>query len=277
MTTPNTTQRVVMFSGGAGSWAAAKRVAETHGTDRLTLLFADTKVEDPDLYRFLGEAAANVGGELVMIADGRTPWEVFRDARFLGNSRVAPCTFALKQKPQDKWLKDNCLPSSTVVYVGIDWTEQHRYDRLKEIRARQGWTYEAPLCEPPYLDRRDVFEWLEREGIRKPRLYSLGFSHNNCGGGCVKAGIGHFSHLYHTLPNVYAEWEDNEEKMRAFLGRTDVAILTEQRNNVARMITLRELRERLDNGYQPDLFEIGGCGCSVEVDQLAEEKEGGEG
>jgi 3'-phosphoadenosine 5'-phosphosulfate sulfotransferase (PAPS reductase)/FAD synthetase len=258
-------QRVVMFSGGAGSWAAAKRVAETYGTEGLTLLFADTKIEDPDLYRFLGEAAANVGGELVVIADGRTPWEVFRDARFLGNSRLAHCTFELKQKPADRWLKANRDPSETVVYVGIDWTEEHRYKRLRDIRARQGWTYEAPLCEPPYLDRRDVFDWLEREGITRPRLYSLGFSHNNCGGGCVKAGIGHFAHLYRTLPEVYAEWEANEEGLRVFLARPDIAMLTEQRDNISRPLTLRELRERIEDGFQPDLFDIGGCGCSVEA------------
>jgi len=74
-------QHVVMFSGGAGSWATAKLVAERHGTDGLTLLFADTKIEDEDTYRFLHEAAANVGGELVVTAEGRTPWEVFKDRR----------------------------------------------------------------------------------------------------------------------------------------------------------------------------------------------------
>jgi hypothetical protein len=30
-----------MFSGGIGSWATAKRVAEKHGTDDLYLLFSD--------------------------------------------------------------------------------------------------------------------------------------------------------------------------------------------------------------------------------------------
>ena len=50
-------QHVVMFSGGAGSWMTAKRVAEKHGTDNLILLFADTLIEDEDLYRFLDEAA----------------------------------------------------------------------------------------------------------------------------------------------------------------------------------------------------------------------------
>ena len=53
-------KHVVMFSGGAGSWAAAKRVAERHGTADLTLLFTDTLMEDEDLYRFLHEAAAAV-------------------------------------------------------------------------------------------------------------------------------------------------------------------------------------------------------------------------
>ena len=87
---PKNHKHIVMFSGGLGSWRAAKRVAAEYGTANLVLLFADTRMEDPDLYRFLHEAAADVGGELVVIAEGRTPWEVFTDVRFLGNSRVDP-------------------------------------------------------------------------------------------------------------------------------------------------------------------------------------------
>ena len=43
------TDHVVFYSGGIASWAAAKRVAETHGVDGLKLLFADTLTEDEDL------------------------------------------------------------------------------------------------------------------------------------------------------------------------------------------------------------------------------------
>jgi 3'-phosphoadenosine 5'-phosphosulfate sulfotransferase (PAPS reductase)/FAD synthetase len=65
---PQTVDRhVVMFSGGIGSWAAAKRVAERHGTSTLTLLFTDTLIEDADLYRFLVDAAENVGAKLARI------------------------------------------------------------------------------------------------------------------------------------------------------------------------------------------------------------------
>ncbi len=56
-------KHVVMFSGGLASWAAAKRVAAENGTDALVLLFSDTLMEDEDLYRFLDQAAADVGGE----------------------------------------------------------------------------------------------------------------------------------------------------------------------------------------------------------------------
>ena len=55
-------KHIVNFSGGVGSWAAAKRVAAKHGTADLTLLFADVLIEDDDLYTFLVRAAANVTG-----------------------------------------------------------------------------------------------------------------------------------------------------------------------------------------------------------------------
>ena len=75
-----------MFSGGLGSWVTAKRVAEQHGTDDLFLVFADVKGhnpsphagEDEDTYRFIREAAANVGGTLVTLNEGRDIWQVFK-------------------------------------------------------------------------------------------------------------------------------------------------------------------------------------------------------
>lgn len=44
---------VVSFSGGVSSWAAAKRLRETVPASDMILLFADTKIEDEDTYRFL--------------------------------------------------------------------------------------------------------------------------------------------------------------------------------------------------------------------------------
>ena len=50
-----------MFSGGAASWGTARRIVDEGLVDDLVLVFTDTKTEDEDLYRFLDEAAADIG------------------------------------------------------------------------------------------------------------------------------------------------------------------------------------------------------------------------
>jgi hypothetical protein len=254
------TRHVVMFSGGAGSWAAARRVADRHGTEDLVLLFADTKMEDCDLYRFLAEAADNVGGTLISVADGRDPWQVFFDVRFLGNSRVDPCSRVLKRELLRGWLDDHCDPARTVVYLGIDWTETHRMERAPSWAP---WRVEAPMCERPYLDKDDHIRYLQSIGIRPPRLYELGFAHNNCGGFCIKSGQAQFERLLRVLPERYAYHEQREQQLREYLGK-DVAVMLDRSGGRRRPLTLRNFRERLEAA--PAMFdgeEWGGCGCAV--------------
>lgn len=251
-----------MFSGGAGSWMTARRVAEKHGTDGLVLLFADTLIEDADLYRFLDDAARDIGVPITKVADGRTPWQVFRDVRFLGNTRIDPCSRVLKRELLDAWLVANCDPADTTVYLGFDWTEPHRFHGTAE--RMKPWRVEAPLCGPPYLTKRQILDAMKAARICPPRLYTLGFPHNNCGGFCVKAGQAHFRLLLETMPERYAEHEAQEEAFRAFVGK-DVTVMRDRADGETRPLTMREFRERLQR--QPGLFDKhdwGGCGCFFE-------------
>jgi 3'-phosphoadenosine 5'-phosphosulfate sulfotransferase (PAPS reductase)/FAD synthetase len=260
-------ERIVMYSGGLGSWAAADRVIARHGVNDVTLLFCDTLIEDADLYRFLDETAADFGVPITRLVDGRTPWQVFRDERFLGNSRVDPCSRVLKRQISDRWLKDNCEPSETVVYVGIDWTEEHRFDDksgggLRPRRAADGWTYEAPLCEHPLFQKEDAFLRLRSRGIKFPRLYAQGFAHNNCGGWCIKGGHAAYALLWRTNPALYLKNEAEEESLRELLG--DVSMMTDRSGDGKKKpLTMRAFRERIASDGQYDLFDIGGCGCFV--------------
>jgi hypothetical protein len=264
-------KHIVMFSGGIGSWATAKRVAEQHGTENLYLLFSDVKGnttdphigEDEDTYRFIADAHANIGGHLITVSDGRDIWQVFEDKRFLGNSRLASCSHELKQKPARKWLDENCEPEHTTVYVGIDWTETHRIAAIE--RNYLPFRAEAPLTEPPLLSKPEMIAWAESEGLKSPRLYALGFAHNNCGGGCVRAGQAQFRQLLTLMPERYARWEQNEQRMRDLLG--NVSILKESVNGTTRPLTLATLRQRVES--QTSLFDdldIGGCGCFVDYE-----------
>ncbi|KKK58522.1 hypothetical protein LCGC14_3043610, partial [marine sediment metagenome] len=241
-------QHIVMFSGGIGSWAAAKRLSQ-RGTGPLTLLFCDTRMEDADLYRFLTEAAGNVGGKLVRIQDGRTPWQVFYDTRFLGNTRVDPCSRILKRALAKAWIEQNANPRHTILYMGMDWTEMHRLVRSQRFWAP--WRVEAPMCEEPLIDKPDMLKALEAEGIRVPRLYDLGFPHNNCGGFCIKAGKAHFKLLLEKLPERYRFHERAEAAMRKYLGR-NVSILTDQRGGFKTPMTLADFRCHLTTGGEVD-------------------------
>ena len=252
------TQHVVMFSGGVGSWMTAKRVVEAHGTENVILLFADTLMEDEDLYRFVYESAADVDAELVIAKEGRDPWQVFFDVRFLGNTRADPCSRILKRQLLREWIADHCDPKNTVVYLGYDWTESHRVEGARGFWAP--WEVQSPMCDEPYLTKPQMLEELDRIGIARPRLYGLGFPHNNCGGFCIKAGQAHFALLLRTMPERYAYHERREQELREYLDK-DVAILRDRTGGKTRGMTMREFRERVECGAQIDLLEWGGCGC----------------
>lgn len=253
-------QHIVNFSGGLCSFWAAARVIAKHGKENVTLLFADTCMEDEDLYRFNEEASAYLGVPLTRIADGRTPWELFEDERMMGNQRVARCSKVLKQELIDKWRRAHCYEMATTIYVGMDWTEGHRLARMRA--ALPGWKVEAPMLQEPIWDKQRMVRELSKTGIALPRLYTLGFPHNNCGGFCVKAGMAHFAHLLRVMPERFAMHEAKEQEMRAKLG--DVSLMKDRRGGVTRTLTMQQLRERVERGEEYDKLEWGGCGCSMD-------------
>src|SRR3990167_2195661 len=170
-------KHVVLFSGGAASYCAAKRVIERHNREDITLLYCDTKSEDEDLYRFLDDCES-VLGRITRIAEGRDIWQVFKDERFLGNHLVDPCSKILKRQFGDKYINHHFHAPLTVLYVGFDWNEGHRFDTAKE--RRKPFVVEATLMEKPLLEKCDMLEIIKADGIKPPRLYEMGFAHNNC-------------------------------------------------------------------------------------------------
>lgn len=263
-------KHIVQFSGGAGSFAAAKWVVETFGAENTVLLFADTMMEDEDLYRFLDQTSEFLGVPLTRLADGRNPWQVFWDKRFLGNSQVDPCSRILKRELCKNWVKKNFPDTSSCrLYVGIDWTEAHRVKNVCNW-----WSpYEVycPLVDAlPNFDKNAFMEEMQGWGIALPRLYAMGFPHNNCGGFCIKAGKAHFLNLLEKMPERYAYHEEQERKLGAHLqkeGKPAYTILREDVKKVRRYISLQELRERQEDIRKTEdgQYEWGGCGCFADI------------
>jgi 3'-phosphoadenosine 5'-phosphosulfate sulfotransferase (PAPS reductase)/FAD synthetase len=242
-------------SGGNGSAVSALLLYED-GAD-FNLIFADTRIEDEDLYRFHMDLAEAVKKEPVILTDGRTPWDVFIDQRFIGNTRMAKCSTELKTKPFKRWLKKNARPDDPLI-LGLGWEEA---DRIERATAR--W---APRPVVSILMQRRVYRWqyadiLKRHGLKQGRMYEAGFPHHNCGGFCVKAGQGQFERLLTWHPERYDYHEQEMERAMATIGPTAKPFLRITDNGVLRYVTLREFREFVQGGGQVDMFSESGCGC----------------
>lgn len=252
---------VVMMSGGAASYCAAKRVLAAQDRESVTLLFADTLMEDPDLYRFLDDAERRLNHPVTRVSEGRTPWQLFHDEGMIGNTRADLCSRILKRELMDDWVRANT--AAPVLYFGFDFTEPQR---LEGVRRAKPWARcEAPLLDPPLLWKSQMFDELERDGIEVPRLYRMGFQHNNCGGFCVKAGHAHFARLLHQLPEAYAYHEGEERAFRERTGK-DVAILRDRIGGDTKPMTLEQFRLNVEHGGLFDAEDEGGCNCFAPAD-----------
>lgn len=216
--------RIIMYSGGKGSFAVADYVKTHYPNDNILLYFTDTKWEHPDLYRFLYEGADKLELPLLIHADGRNPMQLMFDDKVVFNSRIGQCSIKLKAgvssdyirkgkvPNEEKWynkefLKSGDFRNEPILYFGIDWTEEHRRHAIE--RNWSPYQVELPLIDN-VIDEDEV---LAKHKIKQPRLYELGFSHNNCFGRCVKAGQGHFKNLHAKLPDVFRDTKERERAM----------------------------------------------------------------
>ena len=250
---------VVQFSTGLASAEVAFRAVESE--HEVVLLTADTLKEDEDNWRFAHEVHEALGApEWVILCDGRTPMEVGRDERCVPNNRMAVCSRVLKRQLIRRYIDERWHPEEITVLLGYDWTEPHRHEA--SIKPWQPYSIDSPLVRPPWWQKGDFAAWRERRHIEPPRLYFTGAPHANCGGACVRGGQVEWRRLLLWNRERYLEWETDEEKTRAELGK-DVAILRHRSGpSKGSPLPLQEFRERVERDATLfDTNDLGACGC----------------
>ena len=332
---------IVMYGGGLTSYEASKRAIEKYGHDAVDIWFADTRTEDEDLYRFNRDVEKILNHPIKVFSQGLDIWEIFERERFLGNSRIDPCSKFLKRMPLRKAL-ERAYPNWGCVICGSGWNKRNgerisvlnidmnpivepicldcqanddeyrtEIEQLQQIIDEVGEeTIEArikirnianriercsdegrfvrvvlgmdiiedcdrlhraeaywkpfinwfPLAELPIKNKSQIIDELRSMQIREPRLYTAGFAHNNCGGFCVKAGIGQMVHLYKTMPERYLYHEKKELDFQKFIG-AEVSILSQTVNGEKKLLTLHSLRKRVEAGEEFRFNKSNACAC----------------
>lgn len=103
-----------------------------------------------------------------------------------------------------------CLGCSYV--WGMDMNEQHRADRL--VEGMPQFEHEFPLIDRQ-LTKAEAHGILAALGIKRPAMYDMGYSNNNCIG-CVRGGIGYWNKIRVDFPAVF----EARAKMERDIGNT---------------------------------------------------------
>lgn len=255
------TTYIVNLSGGLSSAVCLLRLYETVAATDIYAVFADTRIEDPTTYPFLDQLEAVTGIPIHRITDGRTPLDIFQEQGVFTLQSYAPCSKILKKAVIEKHLLEVFGPKETrdLTHVfGIAWDEAHRAERLEKVYAPEKTRF--PLMKAPYLWHADMVKVLEEKGLTIPRLYTLGFAHNNCGGGCVRAGQAPSALVYTKLPEVYDRWLAMEEAVRASTGK-DIAMMKRIVNGKAIPLPLSMLKNEQERARCSATNDYGACGC----------------
>lgn len=269
-------KHVVNDSGGLCSFWAAYRVIQKHGPEKVVRLFADTLEEDEELHIFMAQATQILKVPVTRISRELGVWDLFERQGLIGNSRFPICSVFLKREPLDEWHEKNCLNLAqekqgqlipdgrepATIYLGFDWTEAHRLTDIR--REKPLWRIEAPMMEEPIWDKCRMESEARALGLMIPRAYTLGFPHNNCGMRCVRAGITHWVHLFHVMPERFLDWERKEQKAIQHLQHRSIewlSILKDRRGGKTVSMTLLQLRHRIEAGEKFSKLDWGGCGC----------------
>jgi hypothetical protein len=304
---------IVLYSGGMGSFLTAYYLYN-NGYNTI-LYFNDTKYESRELYRFLldtvnyfhkgsrkylemreivdslpelyeneekrkrmldrlGATMSSEYGMFIYDTDGRGVWDVFDDASFIGNSLFDPCSRELKRE-RSKHFVYGLDENEWDIAIGIDWTEINRFKK-----AKPNWVpYNliSPLIDAN-LDKQEYEEQvLGLSGIKKSNQYKAGFSHDNCGGFCIKAGLKHFKNLLYSDRALYLWHEKKEEAANKRIGRHP--FLRKSVDGKRYYITMEEYRIFLETGRlvvngevviekdgclnEYEELDVGGCGCAI--------------
>lgn len=209
-----TTRVLAWFSSGAASAVMTKLALRDDPT--VVPVNCDLhESEDEDNERFLNDCVRWFNAPITRISSGEylSIDEVFEDKKFLASIYGAPCTREMKRIPRLEFQRDGDVHLFGYTADAAD------VKRAANFKANSpGLTIRFPLIERG-LTKEACFALLEQVGIKRPRIYDMGYPNGNCPG-CVKASSPDYWALVRLRhPEVFARRAEQCRRFGAKLAR----------------------------------------------------------
>lgn len=211
---------VSWFSGGVSSAVATKLAIDK--IDKIIYQHIDDQHEDT--LRFVADCERWFGKPIeIMQSPYKNVAAVCLAFSFINGIHGATCTRILKKRLRKEWEIQNDFFQTFRYIWGMDCEENiikpprniSRVDGIRE--AMPEYEHLFPLVEKN-VTKIEAHGILQKAGIRRPRMYDMGYPNNNCVG-CVKAKKGYWNKIRIDFPEVFKNRAQLERKFGAQLER----------------------------------------------------------
>lgn len=172
-------------------------------------IYIDIENQHEDSMRFIKDCEKVLGKDIEILKfPYRNVQNVILSQRYVNGPGGAKCTQILKRRVRKEW--EYQYRDYDITYVwGFDVNEKKRADRLLESMPE--FKHEFPLIDKGFT-KSNSHALLERLGIKRPKMYDLGYSNNNCVG-CVKGGMGYWNKIRKDFPEVFKRMAEIEREI----------------------------------------------------------------
>ena len=191
--------KVCWLSSGVSSFIAGWLERDTIDE----FIYIDIADQHPDSIRFIADCENSLSRPVTILRSDEyeSVDNAIRAAGFIRNrfNHYYPCTNWLKKRVRKKWEYEH--KDFDISYVwGFDAAETGRKERL--IESMPNFYHDFPLIDRS-LSKQDAHGICAALGIKRPAMYDLGYSNNNCIG-CVRGGCGYWNKIRKDFPEVFA-------------------------------------------------------------------------
>jgi hypothetical protein len=192
-------------------------------------IYIDIEDQEEDTKRFIKDCEKTLGKDIkILKSEYGTVENAILSAGVISlRGGFAPCTNYLKKRVRKEWEEQHKNEQITYVW-GMDVDESARAERLKESMPE--YDHRFPLIEN-HMTKESSHGLLQELGIKRPRMYDLGYPNNNCVG-CIKGGMGYWNKIRKDFPEVFEKRSKMEQKIgHSILKECYLADLDENRGN----------------------------------------------
>lgn len=165
-------------------------------------IYIDIADQHEDSMRFIRDCEKIIGKKVTILRSSKykSVEECIRAFGWFRNihNNFYPCTNRLKKEVRKIWEEEHKNFELTYVW-GFDARETARAERTIEANPQAEHIF--PLIEKN-LSKQDVHAMLDNLGIKRPKMYDMGYPNNNCVG-CIRGGMGYWNKIRNDFPEVY--------------------------------------------------------------------------